>query len=107
MNYTVHPGTVMKTILLSMGKKQKWLAEEMKMSKVVISELINQKRNVTPQIAISFENATGYPAQTLLRMQADYDLFNAIKKDMNVDIKVENVKEEDYFTHKTPRSLAV
>lgn len=58
-----------------MGKNQKWLSSEMNMSKTIISELINQKRNVTPRIALLFEKATGYPAIKLLNIQAEYDLF--------------------------------
>ena len=85
-DYAVHPGTTIKYVLMSIGKNQKWLSEEMKMSKVVISELINQKRNVTPAIAIAFEKATSYPAETLIKLQAEYDLFQ------------ERIKEEKHLT---------
>lgn len=74
-NYAVHPGLTIKYILISMGKNQKWLSEQMKMSKVVISELINQKRNVTPAIALAFEKATSYSAENLLISQAKFDLY--------------------------------
>ena len=80
MNYKLHPGTIIKYILISMGKKQKWLATEMNMSKVVINELIHGKRNVTPQIAIAFEKATEYSADKLLKAQAEYDLYVERKK---------------------------
>jgi len=80
MNYKLHPGTIIKYILMSMDKKQKWLANEMNMSKVVINELIHGKRNVTPQIAIAFEKATEYSAEKLLKAQAEYDLFVERKK---------------------------
>ena len=88
-NYAVHPGITMKYILISMGKTQKWLSEEMNMSKVVISELINQKRNVTAMIAIAFEKASGYPADKLLKIQAEYDLYQ------------ERIKENRMFNQKT------
>ena len=80
MDYAIHPGSVMKSLLISMGKRQKWLASQMNMSKVVISELVNGKRSVTPRIALEFEKATGYPAKYLLNTQVDYDLFNERKK---------------------------
>lgn len=85
-DYAVHPGTTMKYILMSMGKTQKWLSECMNMSKVVISELINQKRNITPAIALAFERATGYPADRLLKAQAEYDLYQ------------ERIKEAQHLT---------
>lgn len=81
MNYVIHPGLMIKTLLQSIGKTQKWLAKEMNMSKVVINELIHEKRNVTPKIAIAFEKATGYPAERLMKLQLEYDLFKERKKD--------------------------
>ena len=75
MDYTVHPGSLIKMLLMSSGKKQKWLAEKMGVSKVVISELIHGKRSVTPQIAIAFEKAIGYPAENLVRLQGEYDVY--------------------------------
>ena len=74
-NYAVHPGLTIKYLLISYGKNQKWLSSKMNMSMTVISEIINQKRNVTPRIALLFEKATGYPAIKLLYIQAEYDLF--------------------------------
>ena len=73
-NYAVHPGTIIKFILMSMNKTQKWLSDEIGMSKVIVSELINQKRNVSPAIALAIEDATSYPAIKLLKAQAEYDL---------------------------------
>lgn len=88
-DYAVHPGKTMKYLLLSIGKNQKWLSEQMGMSKVVISELINGKRNVTPAIAIAFEKATSFSADTLIKIQAEYDLFQ------------ERVKEDNELSNKT------
>lgn len=99
-DYAVHPGTTMKYILMSMGKNQKWLSEEMGMSKVVISELINQKRNVTPAIALAFEKATDYPADKLLKMQAEYDLYQErIRENKNLTQKYESTNGNDDFTN--------
>ena len=83
MNYAVHPGSLMKMLLMSSGKKQKWLSNEMGVSKVVVSELIHGKRSVTPQIAIAFEKAIGYPAENLVRLQGEYDLFIEKQKGEN------------------------
>ena len=33
-DYSTHPGTIMKYLLMSMGKSQQWLANEMKISKL-------------------------------------------------------------------------
>ena len=96
-NYRVHPGTVMKSILISLGKNQNWLAKEMGMNKTVVSNILNGKRNITKTIAISFEKATGYPADKLLKAKVDYDLFyninnNSVEKaySFNADYEVPN-----------------
>lgn len=83
MNYAVHPGSLIKMLLMSTGKNQNWLSKEMKVSKVVVSELIHGKRNITPQMAIAIEKAIGYPAQNLVRLQGDYDLFIERQKNDN------------------------
>jgi len=85
INYAVHPGNTIKYLLISMGKTQKWLSEEMNMSKVIISELINGKRNVSTAIAVAFEKATGFSAEKLLKMQLDYDLFIRTVSDEHLD----------------------
>ena len=83
MNYAVHPGSLIKMLLMSSGKKQKWLSNEMGVSKVVISEIIHGKRSITPQLAIAFEKAIGYPAEKLVRLQGEYDLFMERQKDFH------------------------
>ena len=83
-NYRVHPGTIMKTVLLSLGKSQNWLAFEMNMNKTVISNILHGKRTVTNKIAVSFEKATGYPARNLLNAQMEYDLFYSMNKNSSV-----------------------
>ena len=60
----------------------------MGVSKVVVSELIHGKRSVTPQIAIAFEKAMGYPAENLVRLQGEYDLF--IEKQKHTNETTEN-----------------
>lgn len=88
MNYVVHPGSLIKMLLMSSGKKQKWLSNEMGVSKVVVSELIHGKRSITPQMALAIEKAIGYPAENLVRLQGEYDLF--MEKQKHTSLGVEN-----------------
>ena len=74
-DYAVHPGKTIKYILTSMGKSQKWLSEQTRINKTIINELINGKRDVTPEIAEAFEKATSFPADTLINIQTEYNLF--------------------------------
>lgn len=84
-NYRVHPGVVMKSILLSLNKNQQWLSNEMNMNKTVISNILHGRRNITNKIAISFEKATGYPAENLLKAQIEYDLFYSTNKNKSIE----------------------
>jgi len=104
-NYRVHPGIVMKSILLSLDKNQKWLANEMNMNKTVISNILNGKRKVTKKIATAFEKATGYPANILLKAQIDYDLYYQIIKSDSVE-KTYSVKAK-YDTSNSNLLLAI
>ena len=84
-NYRVHPGIIMKSILMSLNKNQKWLAENMNMNKTIISNILNGRRKVTKNIAVSFEKATGYPAINLINAQAEYDLYYLANKNSIVE----------------------
>ncbi len=84
-NYRVHPSVVMKSILMSIGKNQKWLADEMNMNKTVISNILNGKRKITKNIATAFEKATGYPAENLLKAQLEYDMFYSTTTNKSIE----------------------
>ena len=104
-NYRVHPSIVMKNILMSIDKNQKWLAAEMHMNKTVISNILNGKRKITKNIATSFEKATGYPAENLLKAQIDYDLFYSTTRNKSVE-KPYNVNAK-YDTSNSNLLLAI
>lgn len=80
-DYCVHPGSIMRTVLMSINKSQKWLAKEMNVNKTVISSILAGKRSVTTLIAAAFEKATGYPADSLLYQQKKYELFQLGKEE--------------------------
>ena len=79
-DYCVHPGNIMRAVLMSINKSQKWLAKEMNVNKTIISNLFAGKRGVTTMVAAAFERATGYPAESLLMQQTKYELFQLEKK---------------------------
>jgi len=49
-------------------------AEHLKVTRVALSNLLNGKAALSPDMAMRFEDAFGIKAGTLLRMQAAYDL---------------------------------
>ena len=84
-NYRVHPSVIMKSILMSIDKNQKWLANEMNMNKTVISNILNGKRKITKNIATAFEKATGYPAENLLKAQLEYEMYYSTIENKSIE----------------------
>ena len=72
--YNIHPGEDLKDELEARGIKQKELAEAIKVQPNFVSEIINGKRNITPQLALKLQAALGINAAFWLGLQADYDL---------------------------------
>jgi addiction module HigA family antidote len=56
------------------------LAEKCKCSPRKINEIVNLKRSISPEFAIVLEVAIGTSASMWVRMQAEYDLWEARKK---------------------------
>lgn len=76
----LHPGQVLNQIYMSeMGLNQTQLAVKCKCSPRKINEIVNGKRAISPEFAIVLEKVLGTTAEMWVRMQADYDLWNARK----------------------------
>ena len=65
------------------------LAEKLRVTRQAMSNLLNGKAGLSADMAIRFEKAFGLRAETLLRMQAAYDLAQARAHEK--DIKVARV----------------
>ena len=64
-------------------------AGKLKVTRQAMSNLLNGNAGLSADMAIRFEKAFGVRADTLLRMQAAYDLAQARAREK--DIKVERV----------------
>lgn len=77
----LHPGQVLDEIYMKeMNLNQSQLATRCKCSPRKINEIVNGKRSISPEFAIVLEKVLGATAEMWVRMQADYDLWNARKK---------------------------
>jgi addiction module HigA family antidote len=77
----LHPGKVLAEIYMSeMDLNQTSLANLCGCSPRKINEIVNGKRGVSPAFAIILENVLGTSAEMWVRMQADYDLWEARQK---------------------------
>lgn len=63
-----------------LGINQSQLAKQCHCSPRKINEIVNCKRSVSPQFAIDLERVLGTTAEMWVRMQADYDLWQAREK---------------------------
>ena len=74
----LHPGTVLEEVYMSeMGLNQTQLADLCGCSPRKINEIVNGKRAISPEFALVLEDALGTTAEMWVRMQAEYDLWEA------------------------------
>jgi len=74
----LHPGIVLNEVYMSeMGLNQTRLAELCNCSPRKINEIVNGKRAISPEFALVLEDALGTTAEMWVRMQAEYDLWEA------------------------------
>jgi addiction module HigA family antidote len=77
----MHPGQVLNEIYMAeMGLNQSQLAEKCRCSPRKINEIVNGKRSISPQFAIELERVLGATAEMWVRMQAEFDLWQARRK---------------------------
>lgn len=77
----MHPGIVLDEIYMKeMGLNQSQLAEKCDCSPRKINEIVNGKRSISPEFALTLEKVLGTSAEMWVRIQAEYDLWVARKK---------------------------
>lgn len=75
-----HPGQVLSEVYMAeMGLNQSQLAAKCKCSPRKINEIVNGKRAISPEFAIQLEKVLGTTAEMWVRIQAEYDLWQARK----------------------------
>lgn len=74
----LHPGKVLSEIYMTeMGLSQTELAKRCGCAPRKINEIVNGKRGVSPSFALTLESVLGTSAEMWVRMQAEYDLWEA------------------------------
>ncbi len=77
----MHPGQVLSEIYMSeMELNQTGLAKLCGCSPRKINEIVNGKRSISPSFAIILEDVLGTTAEMWVRMQAEYELWEARRK---------------------------
>lgn len=74
----VHPGEVLReTVLPAVAKPTEEVAKALGVSKKYLTDLINERTSLTPDVAVRLEAAFGRSAPAWLRMQESFDLWHA------------------------------
>jgi addiction module HigA family antidote len=70
----IHPGQLLKEELDARGMKQIELANELGIAKNVMSEILNGKRNISPEMAVRLEDTLGIKAEFWMNYQMAYEI---------------------------------
>ena len=90
MKYPPHPGlSVRHDCLVPLGLSVSEAAKRLGVSRRQLSDVVNGHAGISPEMAIRLDKAFGGGADTWYRLQAAYDLANAMKN--ADDIKVERI----------------
>ena len=74
----LHPGKVLSEVYMAeMELNQTSLANRCGCAPRKINEIVNGKRGISPAFAITLESLLGASAEMWVRMQAEYDLWEA------------------------------
>lgn len=82
-----HPGAFVKSeVLEARGLSITQAAAALGVTRPALSALVNERAQLSPEMAIRIEKAFGLSMETLMRMQNSYDIAQARKREG--DIKV-------------------
>jgi addiction module HigA family antidote len=70
----IHPGEVLKDEIEYRGIPQGKLAAQMGISYKMLNRILNRRHQITAQTALLFEAALDVPADSLIRLQTDYNM---------------------------------
>jgi addiction module HigA family antidote len=84
-----HPGAGLREdVIIALGLTVTETAKALGISRKTLSEIVNGKSPITPDIAVRLERAFGNPpADTWLRLQAAYDLRRAEQRLKSASIR--------------------
>jgi addiction module HigA family antidote len=83
-----HPGAfIRREILEPLGLTVTRAAEALGVTRLALSALLNQRASLSPEMALRVEKAFGVRMDTLLRMQAAYDIACAREREREIKVK--------------------
>lgn len=87
-SFAVHPGEWLRLeIVEPAGLNVTQLADHMDVARQSMSKLLNGRQGLSADMAIRFEKAFGLKAETLMRMQAAYELAQARAHEGEIEVE--------------------
>jgi len=80
-----HPGYILKDEIEYRGISQKNLATAMDIPYTLLNEVLNGKRQVNAELALLIEAVLDLPAESLLSMQARYNMLTTKRNGKFID----------------------
>ncbi|WP_349963461.1 HigA family addiction module antitoxin [Rhizobium sp. ZPR3] len=83
----VHPGRFVKTdVIEPLGLTVTAAADVLGVTRAALSALLNERADLSPEMAIRIGKAFGVAMETLMRMQNSFDIAVARKKAEDIDV---------------------
>lgn len=83
-----HPGDFIRTeIIAPAGLSVTAAAAVLQVSRPALSSLLNSKADLSGDMALRIEKAFGVKMDTLMRMQASYDIAKTRKREKQIHVK--------------------
>lgn len=83
-----HPGDFIRTeIIQPSGLTVTAAAAALKVSRPALSSLLNSKADLSGEMALRIEKAFGVKMDTLMRMQAAYDIAQTRKRENEIQVR--------------------
>jgi antitoxin HigA-1 len=81
----VHPGVLLREdVLIPLGLTVTKAANDLGVSRKTLSELINEKASLSPDMAVRISKATNTSPESWMNMQSKLDLWSSEQKDLSV-----------------------
>ena len=81
-----HPGGFIRRSILPDHLSVTAAAEVLGVGRPALSNLLNEKASLSPEMALRIEKAFGVKMDTLLRMQTRYDAYKMRQREGEIDV---------------------
>ena len=100
MRRPTHAGEILqKEFLEPLGITQSQLAKELITTFRTINEIVNEKRNISPEMAVKLARYFGTSEELWLNLQNQYDLYNVKERRLDIIKSIRPLKHKE-LVHK-------